>query len=308
MVFRLAVVGFGAIARNRHLPAITATPGVELVGVASHGETPAGVPGFPSLRQLLASGLAVDAVALCTPPQGRAALAAEALAAGKHVLLEKPPGATLSEWPPLADLARDKGLSLFGTWHSRFAPAVEATRAALRDTPPRAVRVEWKEDVRHWHPGQAWIWEPGGMGVFDPGINALSILTRILPAPISLRAAELSYPANREAPIAARLSFADLAGTPVEAEFDWRQTGRQSWDIHLDTTGGTLLLEEGGRRLLRDGTILMEGPDAEYEGIYAHFVDLVAQGRSDLDLTPMMQVADAFMLGRRHVVAPFNEG
>ena len=42
-------------------------------------------------------------------------------------------------------------------------------------------RIIWKEDVHHWHPGQRWIWEPGGFGVFDPGINALSVLTEILP-------------------------------------------------------------------------------------------------------------------------------
>jgi hypothetical protein len=44
------------------------------------------------------------------------------------------------------------------------------------------VEIVWHEDVRKWHPGQQWIWEPGGFGVFDPGINALSIATRIFPA------------------------------------------------------------------------------------------------------------------------------
>ena len=70
----------------------------------------------------------------------------------------------------------------------------------------RELRVTWKEDVRHWHPGQAWIWEPGGFGVFDPGINALSILTRILPSPIFVQSATLAVPANRAAPIAAEIS------------------------------------------------------------------------------------------------------
>jgi hypothetical protein len=48
------------------------------------------------------------------------------------------------------------------------------------------VRIEWREDVRVWHPGQTWIWEPGGFGVSDPGINALSVATRILPRPFFL--------------------------------------------------------------------------------------------------------------------------
>jgi D-galactose 1-dehydrogenase len=54
--------------------------------------------------------------------------------------------------------------------------------------------VEWKEDVRQWHPGQQWIWQPGGLGVFDPGINALSIVTWMLPRPIFLTASELVFP------------------------------------------------------------------------------------------------------------------
>ena len=45
----------------------------------------------------------------------------------------------------------------------------------MRERTIRTLTVAWKEDVRIWHPGQAWIWKAGGLGVFDPGINALSI-------------------------------------------------------------------------------------------------------------------------------------
>ena len=53
--------------------------------------------------------------------------------------------------------------------------------------------IRWHEDVRKWHPGQEWIWAPGGFGVFDPGINALSIASRILPQRLFVRSAELVY-------------------------------------------------------------------------------------------------------------------
>ncbi len=119
-----------------------------------------------------------------------------ALKAGKHVLLEKPPGASVSELTPLIATARQAGRTLFAAWHSRFAPAVEPARAFLAERTIKSVVVEWKEDVRVWHPGQAWIWEPGGFGVFDPGINALSIMTRILPRPFFLTEAELSLSAQ----------------------------------------------------------------------------------------------------------------
>ncbi|MBS7544481.1 Gfo/Idh/MocA family protein [Ancylobacter oerskovii] len=305
-MIRLALVGLGKIARDQHLPAIAKTEGIELVAIASRNATLEGVPHFASLDELLASGVAVDAVALCTPPQVRREQATLALSHGKHVLLEKPPGATVSELAPLVAAADASGRTLFATWHSRFAPAVEPARAFLAEHAPRAVTVEWKEDVRVWHPGQDWIFEPGGLGVFDPGINALSILTHILPAPFFLTKATLGFPANRDAPIEATLDFADNAGVPIRAELDFLQTGPQTWDIHVETAAGRLTLSLGGSKLFLDGTSLIEAPEAEYPGIYKHFVDLVARGASDVDLAPLQHVADAFLLGRRIVVAPFE--
>lgn len=100
----------------------------------------------------------------------------------------------------LRDLAQAQGVSLYATWHSRMAHAVAAAKAWLADRVIHDGRIIWREDVRQWHPGQDWIFEAGGMGVFDPGINALSILTEILPMPVHLRAAELDFPLNRQAP------------------------------------------------------------------------------------------------------------
>jgi len=304
---RLAIVGLGKIARDQHLPAIAATPGIALAAVASRNAALDGVAHFATLDELLAGAPEIEAVALCTPPQVRRAQAAAALAAGKIVLLEKPPGATVAELAPLVGAARENGRTLFATWHSRFAPAVEPARAFLAGRDIRAVTVEWKEDVRVWHPGQDWIFEPGGLGVFDPGINALSILTRILPRPFFLTAAELAFPENRAAPIAAGLAFEDTAGTPIRAELDFRQTGPQTWDIRIDTDAGELVLSSGGARLAHDGRLLVEEKEAEYPAIYRRFVELIGTGSSDVDATPLQHVADAFMLGRRRTVEAFHD-
>lgn len=303
----VAVVGIGKIARDQHLPAIAANPAFDLVATVSRREGVAGVPNFTTIEELLASSVHVDAVSLCTPPQGRYDLARLALDGGRHVMLEKPPGATVSEVRDLHALAEKRGVTLFATWHSRFAPAVEAARAWLAERTLRSVRIVWKEDVRHWHPGQEWIWQPGGLGVFDPGINALSIATRILPEPFFLTSGSLSYPANREAPIAASLEFATGSGLPIWAEFDWRQTGPQSWDIEIETEAGTLRLREGGSRLEVDGVATECGPEAEYPRLYERFETLIrADGRCDVDLTPLRHVADAFLASRRLVVEPFD--
>ena len=304
---RIAIVGIGKIARDQHVPAIRGNSAFSLAATVSPHD--AGLPGVPhhaSLDALLAQGPAVDAVALCTPPQVRYDLAAQALGRGAHVFLEKPPGATLAEVEALKSQADKVGATLFAAWHSRFAAGVAPARAWLAERRIDKVSIIWREDVRVWHPGQAWIWQPGGLGVFDPGINALSIVTHILPRPFFLEDATLVLPENRAAPIAADLVFRDTAGAPIHMDLDWRQTGPQSWDILVDTDAGTLRLSQGGAVLtLPTGT--EHGDDIEYAGLYSRFATLIRGGRSDVDTAPLRLVADAFLRGRRETTDPFHD-
>lgn len=302
---RIAIVGFGKIARDQHVGAIAATPGAMLAAVASRNASLPELPHFATIEELLEKGPPIDAVSLCTPPQVRRAQAAAALAAGKHVMLEKPPGIGVAELDPLIAMAAEAKRTLFATWHSRHAPAVEPAREWLAARRIKSVHINWKEDVRVWHPGQAWIWEPGGLGVFDPGINALSILTRILPFQVFVTAAELAFPANCQSPIAANLTLTDIGGLPITAEFDFRQTGPQSWDIVAETDQGRMSLSRGGRIMAVDGKIVADAPDEEYRELYRRFVKLAATGERDVDLAPLRLVADAFLLGKRNIVEPF---
>jgi D-galactose 1-dehydrogenase len=310
--YGIGLIGLGKIATDQHVPVIAADADFEVVAVAS--QRGQGLPGvgqsYRDWRDLLRDARGVHAVAICTPPQVRHVIARAALAAGKHVLLEKPPAATVSELVDLQRQAQAAGRTLFATWHSQFNAGVAQARRLLAGKEVSRLQVTWKEDVRHWHPGQAWIWEPGGFGVFDPGINALSIVTRILPAPVFVRSATLSFPANRAAPIAADIAFtaADAEDERLAAVFDWRQTGKQSWDIAVETRDGlSLLLSEGGARLAVNGTPTVDEPPREYQGIYRRFAELLAGGASDVDADPFRLVADAFLVGRRVEVEPFED-
>lgn len=303
---RLGLVGIGKIARDQHLPALGGSGEYELVASASRNATVEGLPGYLSLAEMLDRHPEIEAVSLCTPPVGRHALAAEALARGKHVMLEKPPAATLSEVEDMRVLAEDAGVVLFATWHSRFAPFVEPAREWLGRRKVKSVSIDWREDVRRWHPGQEWIWQPGGMGVFDPAINALSIATRILPRPFFFRDGVLRFPQNCSTPVSADLIFEDADGARVEVGLDWLQTGAQTWDIKVETEDGALLLSMGASRMSIDGGPMQEAPDREYPGLYARFARLVREGRSDVDVSPLRHVADAFMSGRREAVRAFD--
>ncbi|PNU04434.1 Gfo/Idh/MocA family protein [Novosphingobium guangzhouense] len=304
---RIAVVGVGKIARDQHLPAIAGNSAFSLAATVSpHDPGVEGVPHARSLEELIERGPAVDAVALCTPPQVRYDLAVQALRKGMHVFLEKPPGATLGEVGALSSRADKVGATLFAAWHSRFAAGVAPARAWLAERRIDSVSIVWREDVRVWHPGQAWIWEPGGLGVFDPGINALSIATHILPRQMFLQSATLEIPANRAAPIGADIQFRDTAGAPIHMDLDWRQTGPQSWDIIVETDAGTLKLSNGGAVLTLPSGV-EHNEDLEYPGLYARFATLIRGGRSDVDVAPFRLVADAFLRGHRKIVEEFHD-
>lgn len=305
MVHKVAIVGLGKIAHDQHIPAIARNPDFELAAIVSRNATLDGVDNFTSLDALFSARPDIEVIAHCQPPQARFAMAAASIAAGRHTLLEKPPGATLSEVETLERLAREKGVVLMATWHSRYAPAVEPARDWLKGKTIESVRIDWREDVRRWHPGQEWIWQAGGLGVFDPAINGLSILTAILPDPIHVTSAVLEFPENCQTPIAAKVEFTDARGTPIAGDFDWRQTGPQSWDITVNAREGVLELSSGGARMALDGRISIDEPEAEYPGIYSHFAALLDTGKSAVDIAPLRQVADAFMLGERVIVEPF---
>ncbi|MDB5554254.1 MAG: galactose 1-dehydrogenase [Rhizobium sp.] len=304
---KLAIVGIGKIVRDQHLPAVAKNADYQLIAAASRNGVVDGIDNYKSIEEMLTAKPEIEAVSLCMPPQFRYEAALAALQAGKHVFLEKPPGATISEVQDLQRIASSKGVSLFASWHSRYAPAVEAAKSFLAASPVRSMTVTWKEDVRHWHPNQAWIWEAGGLGVFDPGINALSIVTHILPKPVFLSSAVLEFPENRDAPIAASLSFTNADKLKVEAVFDWRQTGKQTWDIEAVTGQGAMRLADGGAKLFIDGKLTFEKPEEEYPELYRRFAEIIKSGVSDADISPLTHVADAFMLGKRKFVEAFHD-
>lgn len=304
---RLALVGFGKIARDQHAPALAASADFELVAIASPAGGLPALASFPDLDSLLQDGPSIDAVAICTPPQARFALARRALQSGLHVLLEKPPAMTPGDVDALAGFARESGRALFASWHSRHAPAVEAARAWLEGRRIDGAQVTWREDVRVWHPGQHWIWEAGGLGVFDPGINALSILTRILPHAMAVKECELSIPRNCAMPIAARLSMLASTGYRIDAAFDFRETQAPAWTIEIETDRGHLVLDDGGANWSIDGRVVATRPKAEYPDVYARFAQLVRAGQVDADVAPLQIVADAFACGRRITVEAFRE-
>jgi D-galactose 1-dehydrogenase len=307
---KIAVIGIGKISQDQHLPVIDKSKDFELAAcVSTRGVGHRDVPVFRTPAELYAAMPRVSLVSICTPPGVRHAYVREAIDAGTHVLLEKPPTPTLTEWNDLVGYGRKKRRILFQTWHSRYNAAVEAARRILKKEGVASVRIDWRESVRKWHPGQDWVWEPGGFGVCDPGINALSIFTRIMPFPVFVKSAVLRFPANRQTPVDVEIEFKSSAPhqPKMSAGFNWLEESGEIWTIAIETEAGTRLrLEKGGTILVVNGEEQVAEPSTEYEQIYERFAKLLKKGESEMDGSPLLLVADAFLLGARENVDEFH--
>lgn len=302
---KLGLVGCGKIARDQHLPAIAAIPGLSVVAIVDPVVIHESLPTYPDVATMIAAHPEIAAITLCQPPQARFEPARDAIRAGRHVFLEKPAAATLCEAEALIDMARVAGVTLFAAWHSREAAAVAEAKRWVRSQTLRSVEIVWKEDVRVWHPGQKWLSQPGGFGILDTGINAFSVLTEVLPDPVRVISADLEVPADWQTPIAARLEMATLSGLPITADMDFRQAGPQHWDIRFSTDANCLLLSDGGNSLSIDGVAQACSPQQEYLRLYRRFAELVQSGQSDSDLAPLRLAADTFLRSRMSATESF---
>jgi predicted dehydrogenase len=304
---RIAILGFGKIAADQHVPSIEANDRFELVATSSRsGQGVAQT--FTDWRELIRSVDGLEAVAITTPPGPRFDIARECVLAGLHCLLEKPPTAGLAEIAELDCLAQGRQLTLFTTWHAQHHSTVDAAAKALAGKRIKSMDIHWHEDVHKWHPGQQWIWEPGGFGVFDPGINALSIATKLFPGALFVQSADLHVPDNAQTPIAADIIFSSPeADGPLCASLDWRRSEGEEWTITVDTSDGTSVrLEDGGARLLLNDEQHGDTGPGEYPDIYNSFADLIDERRSLVDVAPLRLVADCLLIGRTIRTEPVN--
>jgi predicted dehydrogenase len=137
---RCAVVGAGYLGRF-HAQKYAAIADCELVGVADPSpaarerlESELGVPSYPDHRSLIGR---VDAVSIATPTSLHHAVARDFLAAGVHVLVEKPITTTADEARELIGLADSQGVVLQVGHLERFNPVIRAAADEL--TRPRFI-------------------------------------------------------------------------------------------------------------------------------------------------------------------------
>jgi D-galactose 1-dehydrogenase len=92
---------------------------------------------------------------------------------------------------------------------------------------------------------------------------------------------------------------------------DFHYQGEPAWDIELHTDGGVMRLSAAATQLTIDGKNYgapgSGGSHDEYIALYRRFAELIASGKSDVDVTPFRLMADIYLVGKHDIIAPFHE-
>ena len=155
MPLRAAIAGTGFIGRVHARSALLA--GAHLAGVAASSResardaaTALGADrGFDSAEELVRDP-DVDVVHVCTPNHLHLPLAEAALAAGKHVICEKPLALDVSGAQQLVEAAADSGLHAAVPFVYRYYPTVREARERVASGETGAVRLLHGTYLQDW--------------------------------------------------------------------------------------------------------------------------------------------------------------
>ncbi len=250
----------------------------------------------------------IAAVAVNTPPSTHYPIARDALMAGKHVFLEKPPTLVLDDARRLAQLAADRGVCLFMAFHARYNPPVVAARELLGSERVVSAVVDYRENVLRYHRPGGWVFDPavsGGGVLMDSGINALSVLQTVMPG---IADAQLTAAAVRAAPGYAVETYAEVqftvpGGACGRLTMNWLHDGPEVRQIALTTARHAYEIDLVQGTLRRDDELLVGSADAarravdqhvEYRAAYEDFAEHLAQGRSSTSVVELAFVLDVY--------------
>lgn len=334
---RLAVVGVGANIWPFHERAIRAT-GFELAAVYDVAAQRAraagerlGCPTAGSLDELLA--VECDAVSILAPHRHHHDLVRAALAAGRHVLVEKPIAVTVEEARDLCAAAAAAGRLLGVCFQHRTRTELLRARLLVRDGVLGAIQRAdvlgtWPRRTAYFGTAPwrgSWDGEGGGI-LINQGQHDLDALRFLVGQPAAVHAVtrHAVHPTETEDTAAALLEWAGGAVGSVHlssAELDEAQR------IEITGTAGRLRLRRGRLDVWRNDAdfrtfadspgdpyaAMVAAPDPTFPGdggqhhqIYANFRDALTAGAALVadaaSATETLELAAAIMLSAHHGV------
>ena len=252
-VFRVSVIGTGAIAQVVHLPTLTQLPGVKIVSLCdvdtAKGQALANRFGIPRVCPAEADVFAdpeVDGVVICAPSLQHEPLSIAALEAGKHVLVEKPLALTSAGAARVVAAAEKADRTLMVAMNNRYRPDVVALKPFLTGGELGETffmkGAALNRKVRHVRP--TWRHRPttaGGGALMDLGVQTLDLCLWLLDYPPVRRVHAHAHPGeNMEVEDSAIATFELDDGCVVYVEVTWSlQAQRDRHYLQLLATRGS---------------------------------------------------------------------
>jgi predicted dehydrogenase len=152
---------------------------------------------FSDAAELIASP-DIDAVSICLPNHLHLPMTLAALKAGKHVLLERPPGLNAKEVTRMQAAAEKAQKVLMFALQRRFGGAEQATRQAVEKGYAGEIyhaRASWMR-TRGIPRGTGWYTDPaqsGGGALLDLGLPLLDLCWWIMGQPVPLTASAITH-------------------------------------------------------------------------------------------------------------------
>lgn len=190
---RVGLVGYGYASKTFHAPLIVGTSGMELAAVSSsdaakvHADWP--LMAVVNDPQALFNDPSIDLIVIPTPNDTHFPLAQQALAAGKHVVVDKPFTVTLSQAQQLQQQAEQSGL-LLSVFHNRRWDSDFLTLKALLKEGELGEVVYFESHFDRFRPEIRQRWrEQGGVGSgiwYDLGPHLLDQVLQLFGKPETL--------------------------------------------------------------------------------------------------------------------------
>ncbi len=232
----VGLIGCGRVAMRWHIPALAALPEARLAAVADLDPdrlAAAARHGAEAHRdpEALIADAAIEAVAICVPAPSHANVAAAALDAGKHVLVEKPLALSLADCDRIAEAAARAGTVATVGFNLRHHRLVQRARDAVRDGIVGEVAVMQTTISGNDANAPAWIrsQELGGGVMIEKGVHHYDLWRHLLGAEVEQVSAvsQSGWTDDHTAAVSARMSNGAVACTALS------ESSRASNGVHL---------------------------------------------------------------------------
>jgi predicted dehydrogenase len=303
---RVGLMGCGAVADFGHLPALTKTPGLELVALydplisraQAYSQKFGGVA-CSNTDDFFAQAL--DAVVICSPLPAHHDNVMLCSEQGVHVLCEKPIAENEDDAADMMAVMEDSGKGFFVGFVYRFSPVVRQLRQWMRkgeigDVKHLRMIYMWnlhgqwvQDDAGRWVESSLWKgrMREGGP-LIDCGVHQIDLIRWMTGLEVRRYDAHGAWISNYESPdyILAYLQLEGGVTASVEVSFTYGHTAKEplSWfSYEVIGTGGVARYDRNGYVLeARNGQGILTAPGAsekDFEGMYQQFAEFVHTGK-----------------------------